>query len=75
VIAVRGAMHFTLTVAPRFDYGRVGHGAERHAHGMLFRSPVCTLPLETDLDLELRSGDAHAEFTLHPGEALTVVST
>jgi GH15 family glucan-1,4-alpha-glucosidase len=73
VIAVRGAMHFALAVAPRFDYGRARHHVERHAHGVLFRSPVCTLALESDLDLEVRGGDAHAGFTLYAGEALTIV--
>ena len=33
------------------------HEVERHAHGVLFRSPVCTLAFETDRELELRGGD------------------
>jgi GH15 family glucan-1,4-alpha-glucosidase len=71
VVAVRGEMPFALEVAPRFDYGRAQHSAERHGHGVLFRSPVCTLALETDSKLELRDGDVHARFTLRAGESAT----
>jgi GH15 family glucan-1,4-alpha-glucosidase len=73
VVAVRGAMPFALAVAPRFDYGRARHHVERHAHGVLFRSPVCALALETDTPLELRDGDVHASFTLEAGESATFV--
>jgi GH15 family glucan-1,4-alpha-glucosidase len=73
VVAVRGRITFALAVAPRFDYGRVRHDAERHAHGVLFRAPDCALALETDTPLELRDGDAHARFTLEAGECATFV--
>jgi GH15 family glucan-1,4-alpha-glucosidase len=73
LVAVRGKMRFALEVAPRFDYGRARHEVERHAHGVLFRSPVCTLAFETDRELELRGGDVTAEFTLRSGESTTFV--
>jgi GH15 family glucan-1,4-alpha-glucosidase len=73
VVAVRGAMTFTLEMAPRFDYGRVRHDVERHAHGVLLRSPVCVLALETDTPLDLRDGDVHSSFTLEAGESATFV--
>jgi len=73
VVAVRGTMRFTLEVAPRFAYGRAPHDAERHAHGVLFRSAVCTLALETDTALELRDGDVHTNFSLRAGESATFV--
>jgi GH15 family glucan-1,4-alpha-glucosidase len=73
VIAVRGEMRFILEVAPRFDYGRAPHELERHTDGVLFRSPACTLALETDTPLELRDGDVHASFTLRAGESATFV--
>jgi GH15 family glucan-1,4-alpha-glucosidase len=73
VIAVRGEMRFALEVAPRFDYGRAHHEAERHAHGVLFRSRVCTLALETDAQIELLDGDVQASFTLRAGESATFV--
>jgi GH15 family glucan-1,4-alpha-glucosidase len=73
VIAVRGEMRFDLEVAPRFDYGRAQHEVERHTDGVLFRSPACTLALETDTPLELRDGDVHARFTLRAGESATFV--
>ena len=73
LVAVRGEMRFALEVAPRFDYGRAWHEVERHAHGVLFRSPVCTLAFETDRELELRGGDVCAEFTVRAGESTTFV--
>jgi GH15 family glucan-1,4-alpha-glucosidase len=73
VFAVRGTMRFALQLAPRFDYGRASHEVERHAHGVLFRSAVCTLAFETDRELELRDGDVCVEFTLQAGEGATFV--
>jgi GH15 family glucan-1,4-alpha-glucosidase len=73
LVAVRGEMRFALEVAPRFDYGRARHEAERHAHGVLFRSPICTLAFETDHQLELRGGDVYTEFNLRAGESATFV--
>jgi GH15 family glucan-1,4-alpha-glucosidase len=73
VIAVRGAMTFDLEVAPRFDYGRVPHQIERHEHGALFRSPLCTLALESETELDLRDRDVRARFVLPAGESATFV--
>jgi GH15 family glucan-1,4-alpha-glucosidase len=64
VAVVRGSMTFRLEVAPRFGYGRTAHVAERHPHGVVFRSPSLSLSLGTDLPFELRDGDAHASFAL-----------
>ena len=66
-------MRFALEVAPRFDYGRATHEVERHAHGVLIRSPVCTLALETDMPLVLHAGDLEASFSLRAGESATFV--
>ena len=73
VVCVRGAMRFAVEVAPRFDYGRARHEVDRHAHGVLFRAPDCTLALETSTPLELRDGDVHATFELQAGESATFV--
>jgi GH15 family glucan-1,4-alpha-glucosidase len=73
VVAVRGTVPFALEVAPRFDYGRVRHDAERHAHGVLFRTPDCALALETDTPVELCDGDVRSSFTLEAGESATFV--
>src|SRR3954451_848629 len=73
VIAVRGTMRFALDVAPRFDYGRAAHQVERHAHGVLFRSAVCTLALESTTPVEQHDGDIHASFELQAGESATFV--
>jgi GH15 family glucan-1,4-alpha-glucosidase len=68
VVAVRGTVRFQLTCAPRFDYGRERHRAERHPYGVLFEASCCRLALETDVPLALEDGDAHATFELSAGE-------
>jgi GH15 family glucan-1,4-alpha-glucosidase len=68
VAVVRGAVTFRVEVAPRFDYGRSPHEAERHEHGVVFRSAGLSLALGTDLPLEVRNGDAHGRFGLGEGE-------
>jgi len=73
VVGVRGTVRFALEAAPRFDYGRARHDVERHAHGVLFRAPECTLALETETPLELSDGDVRASFALEPGESATFV--
>jgi GH15 family glucan-1,4-alpha-glucosidase len=73
VVAVRGRMHFELECAPRFDYGRARHDLERHAHGALFRSPSCTLALETEMPIELHGADVRASFELGPGDSATFI--
>jgi GH15 family glucan-1,4-alpha-glucosidase len=73
VVAVRGRIRFELECAPRFDYGRERHTLERLRHGAIFRAPSCTLALETEIPIEIRDGDAHASFSLAPGESATFI--
>ena len=73
VLAVRGQLRFELECSPRFDYGRAEHTLERHLHGVLFRSPGCTLALETETPLEAGDGAARAAFTLSQGDSATFV--
>jgi GH15 family glucan-1,4-alpha-glucosidase len=73
VVGVRGRMHFELECAPRFDYGRERHSAERHEHGALFESSTCHLALETETPIELHDGDVHASFELTAGQSATFV--
>jgi GH15 family glucan-1,4-alpha-glucosidase len=73
VTTVRGRMHFTLDCAPRFNYGRQRHTVERHAHGVLFQSPITRLSLETETPLEVQGGDVHAAFALGAGESTTFI--
>jgi GH15 family glucan-1,4-alpha-glucosidase len=72
-VCVRGEISLRLECAPRFDYARAEHRAEPHDYGVLFRSADCCLALETTMPLELRDGDAHAEFRLSAGESATFI--
>jgi GH15 family glucan-1,4-alpha-glucosidase len=69
VAVVRGTMTFQLEVAPRFGYGRIAHEVESQQPGVVFRAGELSLALCTEFPLELRGGDAHAEFTLGEDEA------
>ncbi len=69
---VRGEVRFRLAFEPRFDYGRASHVVERQGSGcLLFRSegPDRTaVLLRSSIPLEVREGDARAEFTLGADE-------
>jgi len=71
VLSVRGQMRFELECAPRFDFGRERHRAERHAGGVLFESPSARVALETETSVEVRDGDVHASFELAAGQSAT----
>ncbi|HEY2654478.1 MAG TPA: trehalase-like domain-containing protein [Solirubrobacteraceae bacterium] len=73
LLAVRGQVGFELDCSPRFDYGRAEHAVERHEHGVLFRSPDCTLSLATETPLQIVDGAARASFSLSQGESATFV--
>jgi GH15 family glucan-1,4-alpha-glucosidase len=77
VLAVRGQMRFLVEVAPRFDYARAGHRVERERDGtVLFRSDGAdetALRLRATVPLEVRDGDAIAEFRLGAGESAAFV--
>ncbi|HYY20457.1 MAG TPA: glycoside hydrolase family 15 protein [Thermoleophilaceae bacterium] len=73
VVAVRGAMHFELECAPRFDYGRQRHRTTRHEHGVLFESSGNRLALETETPIELHDGDVRASFELMAGQSATFI--
>ncbi len=73
VLSVRGRMRFELECAPRFDFGRERHRAERHAQGVLFESAGGRVALETHTPVEVRDGDVHASFELEAGESATFI--
>jgi GH15 family glucan-1,4-alpha-glucosidase len=73
VVAVRGAMHFELECAPRFDYGRQRHRTTRHEHGVLFESAGSRLALETETPIELHDADVRASFELMAGQSATFI--
>jgi len=71
VLSVRGQMRFQLECAPRFDFGREPHQAERHPGGVVFESRGERVVLETETPLELRGADAATSFELTAGETAT----
>jgi GH15 family glucan-1,4-alpha-glucosidase len=74
VLAVRGQMHFSIDVAPRFDYGRASHEVALTPHGALFRAPELGLSLSTRRPLEIVEGcDVRARITLRAGQTATFV--
>lgn len=76
VRAVRGEVHFKVTLAPRFDYARAHHRVERTGEGVVFEpetpaSPV--LRLRASVPVQVRGGDAVADLTLRAGETASFV--
>ncbi|MFF3484503.1 glycoside hydrolase family 15 protein [Streptomyces sp. NPDC002701] len=75
---VRGALPFTLTCRPRFDYGRASHElSQTDAHSVLFRGPGTDLHLQSTTGVALlpAGDDITAHFTLSAGQAAAVVLT
>ncbi|HUA07415.1 MAG TPA: glycoside hydrolase family 15 protein [Solirubrobacteraceae bacterium] len=70
-LSVRGRMRFRLECAPRFDFGREPHRAERHPGGVVFESRSERVVLETETPLEVRGADAVTSFELAAGESAT----
>ncbi len=67
VKAVRGSVRFEMTLAPRFNYARSPHTVRREGNGLIFESDGddrTVLRLQTTVPLEIREGDAVAQFTL-----------
>jgi len=76
VKSIRGEVSFRMTCAPRFDYARATHRVERLRDGLVFVSegPDRTaLRLRGTVPIQVRDGDAVAEFTLRAGECASFV--
>lgn len=76
VKTVRGEVKFRMVCAPRFDYGRATHRAEKQDGVVLFHSegPDRTvLRLRAEIPVEIQGPDAVAEFTLRAGETAAFV--
>ncbi|MFK0168701.1 glycoside hydrolase family 15 protein [Streptomyces sp. NPDC090306] len=73
VVCVRGHMRMRVAVAPRFDYGRERHHAERTPTGVRFTGGSLTLRLHSDVRLELHDGDASGAFPVSQGETVLFV--
>jgi GH15 family glucan-1,4-alpha-glucosidase len=73
---VRGEVRFRMCCAPRFDYARAAHTAERTSDGVVFRpdaSGVSAFRLRSDVPLRLEDGRAFAEFTLRAEQSASFV--
>jgi GH15 family glucan-1,4-alpha-glucosidase len=71
VKTVRGELRFRLLCQPRFDYGRAKHRVHAGERSVLFvsqGSDGTALRLRSQVPLEVKGGDVHAEFSLRAGE-------
>ncbi|WP_030983092.1 glycoside hydrolase family 15 protein [Streptomyces sp. NRRL S-1813] len=68
VLCVRGALPFTVRVAPRFDYGRSTHTVSTRQGQTVFDSPDLSLALTSSVPVETDGPDATSSFTLAEGE-------
>ena len=68
---IKGQLRFAMHCAPRFDYARSSHRAEVAPGAVVFTPDCSTCPrvaLHATFPLKIVGGDAHASFTLNPGE-------
>jgi GH15 family glucan-1,4-alpha-glucosidase len=73
---VRGEVRFRLVCAPRFDYARAPHRAERRGTDILFVPETTSQPalrLRSEVPVQLSDGAAVAEFTLRADETAAFV--
>ncbi len=71
VKVVRGEIPMRMICAPRFDYGRAQHTVERRKHEVIFTSKgkdQTAVRLRPTVPVQVRQGDAVAEFKLRAGE-------
>ena len=74
VVAVRGSMQLGMTMAPRFDYGRQQHTAQRQDTAVLLSGGELTLRLRTSVAVSVDDDhDVHGEFELRAGEQVSFV--
>ncbi|WP_328686763.1 glycoside hydrolase family 15 protein [Streptomyces caniferus] len=69
VLCVRGALPFTVRVAPRFDYGRSTHTVSMRQGQTVFVSPDLSLALTSSVPVEIDGPDATSSFMLGEGES------
>ena len=72
VACIKGEMRFKLQCCPRFDYARIAHKATLlNEHEIIFTSQgkdKLQMRLLSSVPLQLKDGDAYAEFVLKAGE-------
>lgn len=69
---VRGTVTYRMFCKPRFDYSRAKHKAQLHGNQIIFSSQgrhKISLNLKSNISLELKDGDAYAEFKLEEGQS------
>lgn len=74
--AVRGGIKFKMKMQPRFDYAREKHSVEPKGEALYFKADDGTkteLRLQASFPLEVRDGDAYAEFELKESERALIV--
>jgi GH15 family glucan-1,4-alpha-glucosidase len=73
---IKGQVRFEMHCAPRFNYARSGHKAQRDQGSIYFisDSPDCpSMALHASFPLHVEGADAKAFFTLNAGETATIV--
>ena len=73
VLCVKGALHFSAEVEPRFDYGRADADIAVTDDGAVFASPDLTLSLSARVPLERTEAGVRATFVLDQGQSATFV--
>jgi len=73
---VKGPLRFKVRCAPRFDYARSAHRAEKRENAVLFfpaNAELSSMALYSTVALSVDGLDAVAEFTLNEGEEASFV--
>jgi GH15 family glucan-1,4-alpha-glucosidase len=68
---VRGSVTYRMFCCPRFNYGRSQHRTELKDNNIIFTSTgedKIVLLLQSGIELQVKDGDAFAEFTLAAGQ-------
>jgi GH15 family glucan-1,4-alpha-glucosidase len=76
VKVVRGEIRLRMVCAPRFDYGRAEHGVEKRRNEIVFSSKGkdrTTVRLRTGVPVQVKDGDAVADFKLRAGESASFI--
>jgi GH15 family glucan-1,4-alpha-glucosidase len=73
VVSIRGRMRIAVRIAPRMNYGRDEHRAERTGGGVRFTGASLTLSLLASCPLRTEGADALAELDLSQGDTAVFV--
>ncbi|MGE5403021.1 MAG: glycoside hydrolase family 15 protein [Ignavibacteriales bacterium] len=71
ITTVRGELTYRMNCSPRFNYARSDHSSDIHKNVITFKSKghdATTMKLLSSIPIELKNGDAYAEFRLKSGE-------